>query len=158
MRASRLRRLMNWWPPFAFTGIRVEHIADDYREVQVALHQRWYNRNYVGSHFGGSLFAMTDPFFMLMLLHALGRDYVVWDKAASIEFVKPGRGRVHAHFQLDDDTLAALRLGADRDGRATHWFEVKVLDAQDDVVARVRKQLYVRPKAATRAPDVRDAQ
>lgn len=157
MRASRLRRLMNWWPPFAFSGIRVEHIADDYREVRVALHQRWYNRNYVGSHFGGSLFAMTDPFFMLMLLHALGRDYVVWDKAASIEFVKPGRGTVRARFALDEQTLTTLRDTAHRDGRATHWFTVDVLDAAGEVVARVRKHLYVRPKAATRSPDVRGA-
>lgn len=157
MRASRLRRLMNWWPPFAFSGIHVEHIADDYREVRVALHQRWYNRNYVGSHFGGSLFAMTDPFFMLMLLHALGRDYVVWDKAASIEFLKPGRGTVRARFALDEQTLTTLRDTAHRDGRATHWFTVDVLDAAGEVVARVRKHLYVRPKAATRSPDVRGA-
>lgn len=157
MRASRLRRLMNWWPPFAFSGIHVEHIADDYREVRVALHQRWYNRNYVGSHFGGSLFAMTDPFFMLMLLHALGRDYVVWDKAAAIEFIKPGRGTVRARFALDEQTLTTLRDTAHRDGRATHWFTVDVLDAAGEVVARVRKHLYVRPKAATRSPDVRGA-
>src|SRR3546814_5442752 len=77
MKASRLRLLMNLWPPFAFTGIRVQHIADDFSAVRVALHQRWYNRNYVGSHFGGSLFAMTDPFFMMMLLHQLGSDYIV---------------------------------------------------------------------------------
>src|SRR3546814_13956082 len=85
MKASRLRLLMNLWPPFAFTGIRVQHIADDFSAVRVALHQRWYNRNYVGSHFGGSLFAMTDPFFMMMLLHQLGSNYIVWDKAAQIE-------------------------------------------------------------------------
>jgi len=153
MRASRLRRLMNWWPPYACSGIRVEYIADDYREVRVALHQRWYNRNYVGSHFGGSLFAMVDPFYMLMLLHALGRDYIVWDKAASIDFLKPGHGSVRAHFVLDDETLTRLRQTANRDGRATHWFTVDVLDTQGEVVARVRKHLYVRAKAAVGSPE-----
>lgn len=146
MRASRLRRLLNWWPPFACSGIRVEHIADDYREVRVALHPRWYNRNYVGSHFGGSLFAMADPFFMLMLLHALGKGYIVWDKSASIDFLKPGRGVVRAHFQLDNETLDRLRQSADRDGRATEWFNADIVDSDAQVVARVRKQLYVRAK------------
>lgn len=153
MHATRLRRLMNWWPPFACAGIRVEHIADDYREVRVVLHQRWYNRNYVGSHFGGSLFAMTDPFYMLMLLHVLGRDYIVWDKAASIEFLKPGRGSVRARFALDEHTLTTLRETANRDGRATHWFTVEVLDDDGGIVARVRKHLYVRPKIAAGSPD-----
>lgn len=147
MRASRLRRLMNLWPPFACAGIHVEHIADDYREVRVTLHQRWYNRNYVGSHFGGSLFAMTDPFYMLMLLHVLGRDYIVWDKSASIDFLKPGHGTVRARFTLDEQTLTTLRNTADRDGRATHWFTVDVLDTAGEVVARARKHLYVRPKS-----------
>lgn len=146
MRARTLRRWMNVWPPFLFSGIRVDHIADDYRSVRVSLHQRWYNRNYVGSHFGGSLFAMTDPFFMLMLLHTLGRDYIVWDKAGSIDFVKPGRGRVRAHFTLDPATVAYLRDKANSDGRATHWFAVDVCDASDEVVARVRKEVYVRRK------------
>lgn len=146
MKASRLRLLMNLWPPFACSGIRVERIADDFSAVRVALHQRWYNRNYVGSHFGGSLFAMTDPFFMMMLLHQLGSDYIVWDKAAHIEFVKPGRGTVTADFQLDAQTLAALRAAADRGERVRHWFEVAVHDADGEVVAKVRKQLYIRHK------------
>lgn len=146
MRARTLRRWMNVWPPFLCSGIRVDHIADDYRSARVSLHQRWYNRNYVGCHFGGSLFAMTDPFFMLLLLHILGRDYIVWDKAGSIDFVKPGRGRVCAHFSIEAETIAYLREKVDRDGRATHWFAVDVCDAADEVVARVRKEIYVRRK------------
>ncbi len=146
MKASRLRLVMNLWPPFAFAGIRVEHIADDFSAVRVALHQRWYNRNYVGSHFGGSLFAMTDPFFMILLLHQLGRDYIVWDKAAHIEFIKPGRGTVRAHFHLDPDTVASLRAAADRGERVRHWFAVEIRAADGEVVATVRKQLYVRHK------------
>src|SRR3546814_325041 len=137
MKASRLRLLMNLWPPFAFTGIRVQHIADDFSAVRVALHQRWYNRNYVGSHFGGSLFAMTDPFFMMMLLHQLGSNYIVWDKAAQIEFVKPGRGTVTADFHLDTDTVASLRAAAARGARARPWFTVVVPRTNENGRARV---------------------
>jgi acyl-coenzyme A thioesterase PaaI-like protein len=107
---------------------------------------RPWNRNYVGTHFGGSLFAMTDPFWMLMVLHHLGRDHYVWDKAAEIEFVKPGRGTVQTSFTLDDGLLEALRAEAAGGAKVLRWFDNDVVDAQGEVVARVRKQLYVRRK------------
>ena len=104
-----MRRIFNLWPPFLFSGIRVGAISDDWRHAQVELRERWYNRNYVGTHFGGSLFAMTDPFWMILVMQCLGRDYIVWDQAAEIEFVKPGRGTVHAGFDVDDASLDAIR-------------------------------------------------
>lgn len=85
-KARLLRFAMNLYPPFLGAGIRVRHIAGDFREVRVRMGLNRLNRNYVGTQFGGSLYAMTDPFFMLMLMENLGRDYVVWDKAANIEF------------------------------------------------------------------------
>ncbi len=141
-----MRRLLNVWPPFLFAGIRVVAISDDYRHATVDLRLRWYNRNYVGSHFGGSLFAMTDPFWMLLVMQALGRDYVVWDKAGSIDFVKPGRGTVTARFDLDDATLDAICAATADGAKCLHWFDSRVTDADGDTVATVRKQLYVRRK------------
>ncbi|HET6587454.1 MAG TPA: DUF4442 domain-containing protein, partial [Oleiagrimonas sp.] len=91
MRASTFRRLLNLWPPFLINAIRVMSISDDWSQAHVRLRLRPWNRNYVRTQFGGNLFAMTDPFWMLLVLHQLGRDYYVWDKAASIEFVAPGR-------------------------------------------------------------------
>ena len=112
MRASLFRHGLNLWPPFLFTGIHVAELSDDYRQARVELRMRPWNRNYVGTHFGGSLFAMTDPFWMLMVLHHLGHDHYVWDKAAEIEFVKPGRGTVQTAFALEDGVLDALRAEA----------------------------------------------
>ena len=109
MKASRLRLFLRIWPPFLFAGIRVTDVADDFRYARVELRQRWFNRNYVGTHFGGSLFAMTDPFWMLLTMQSLGSQYWVWDKAGEIEFVKPGRGTVHADFRLTDTVLDELR-------------------------------------------------
>ena len=111
MKPSLLRHGMNLWPPFLFTGIHVTEISPDWRRVRVELRARPWNRNFVGTHFGGSLFAMTDPFRMIPMLHCLGRDYIVWDKAGEIDFVKPGRGTVHATFELDDTVLDELRDG-----------------------------------------------
>ncbi len=144
--ARTLRHVLNLWPPFLFAGIHVAAIGDDFRSARVELRMRPWNRNYVGTHFGGSLFAMTDPFWMLMVLHALGDGYIVWDKAATIDFEKPGRGLVHAEFVLDDATLAELRAAAAGGDKVLRWFDAPVRDASGDVVAVVRKQLYVRRK------------
>ncbi|KRG37333.1 tetrameric acyl-CoA thioesterase [Stenotrophomonas panacihumi] len=146
MKASLFRLGLNLWPPFLFTGIRVVELGEDYRHARVELRMRPWNRNYVGTHFGGSLFAMTDPFWMLLVMHNIGRDYYVWDKAGAIEFVKPGRGTVSAQFRIDDAVLDELRQATASGEKTLRWFENEVIDAQGDVVAKVRKQLYVKRK------------
>jgi acyl-coenzyme A thioesterase PaaI-like protein len=137
---------MNLWPPFFFNSIAVTEIAPDWSVVSVTLRRRFWNRNFVGTHFGGNLFAMTDPFWMLMVMHRLGDDYVVWDKAASIEFVAPGRGDVHARFELPAATVEELREEAKNGAKVLRWFDVAVLNDKNENVARVRKQVYVRRK------------
>jgi acyl-coenzyme A thioesterase PaaI-like protein len=144
--ASRLRLLMNVWPPFLFAGIRVLELSDDHRSARVRLRLRPWNRNYVGTHFGGSLFAMTDPFWMLLVLRNVGRGHLVWDRAAEIEFVRPGRGTVTAEFRLTDEHLAEIRERTAGGGKALVWFDTDVLAEDGSVVARVRKQVYVRRK------------
>ncbi|MBJ6978009.1 DUF4442 domain-containing protein [Luteimonas sp. MC1895] len=150
MRASILRHGMNAWPPFLFAGIHITALSDDFRHARVELRRRWYNRNYVGTHFGGSLFAMTDPFWMLLTMRALGRDYYVWDQAAEIRFLKPGRGTVHARFDLDDGVLDAIRAATADGTKHLHWFETPIVDDAGETVAAVRKQVYVRRKPAAR--------
>lgn len=149
--AATLRRVMNIWPPFLFAGIRVVAITEDFRSARVRLRQHWYNRNFVGTHFGGSLFAMTDPFPMILTMQRLGPGYIVWDKSAEIEFVKPGRGTVIADIAVDDAVLALIRERTDGGAKYLHWFETPVTDASGDVVARIRKQVYVRRKPSTAA-------
>lgn len=151
MTPSGLRRLLRFWPPFLFSGIRVEAWSDDWRYARVRLKLAWYNRNYVGTHFGGLLFAMTDPFWMIMTMNALGSDYVVWDKAAAVEFVAPGREDVFAEFLLEDSVLDELRAATANGEKVLRWFEVDVKTSRGEVVARVRKQLYVRRKRAKSA-------
>lgn len=148
MKASVFRWRINLYPPFLGAGIRVDHISDDYLAIDVSMGLRWYNRNYVGVHFGGSLYAMTDPFFMLMLMNALGRDYVVWDQAAKIDFVSPGKGIVRACFRLTPGDIARVRNEAESGAPLRPVFTVEVRDEQDALVARVEKTLYVRKKKA----------
>ncbi|CAG1008560.1 acyl-CoA thioesterase [Burkholderiales bacterium] len=150
MKATWLRRGINLWPPFIAAGIRLEFLAADFREARVAMPLRWHNRNYVRTHFGGSLFAMTDPFYMIMLMRVLGRDYHVWDRAANIEFLAPGRGTVHAHFALGEDRLAEIRERTAQGEKFLPEFVVEVKDEAGTVVARVRRQIYVRLKPQVR--------
>lgn len=152
MKASLFRRGINLWPPFLFAGIHVTAISADYRYVRVELRQRPWNVNYVRTHFGGSLFAMTDPFWMLCLLQNMGSRYFVWDKAGTIEFLKPGRGVVWTEFRLGDATLDEVKAATANGDKYLHWFENDVVDAQGEVVARVRKQVYVRLKPDARQP------
>ena len=137
---------MNLWPPFRGAGIRVRSIAADWSSVSVELRSRWFNRNYVGTHFGGSLFAMTDPFYALLLMHRLGERYLVWDQAASIEFVAPGRGTVSATFVLPEERVTAICTQAASGDKVLPEFEVEIRDRAGELVARVRKTLYVRLK------------
>ena len=154
MTPRHLRRIFNLWPPFLFAGIRVHGIAPDWRHARVQLKLAWYNRNYVRTHFGGNLFSMTDPFWMILVMHNLGPDYVVWDKAAEIEFIAPGREDVFADFQLEQTVLDELRQAAAGGDKVLRWFEVDVKTASGELVAKVRKQLYVRLKPGLRpGPD-----
>ena len=142
--------LINWWPPFAFAGIRVTRFAPDMREIDVELRMRWWNRNYVGTHFGGSLYAMTDPFYMLMIMQNIGPAYIVWDKAANIRFRRPGRGTVRASFKITEQDLESIRNATSSGEKHEPVFTVQVIDSQGTLVAEVEKILYVRLKEEKR--------
>ena len=141
-----LFRLLNLWPPYLGAGIRVSRISDDLQTFQVRMKLRWYNRNYVGTHFGGSLYSMCDPFFMLILSAALGKGYIVWDKAATIRFRRPGKKTVHATFHIPDERIEEIRQAADREEKVEPTFTVNVTDGDGQVIAEVDKLLYVRRK------------
>lgn len=144
--ARTLRRVLNLFPPLLFAGIRVLDIGADWRSARVVLRRRWYNRNYVGTQFGGSLFAMTDPFWMILTLRCLGDDYIVWDKAGQIEFIAPGREDVYAQFHIDDAMLDEIRAATAGGDKYLRWCETEITTAGGELIARVRKQLYVRRK------------
>jgi len=141
-----LRWGMNLWPPYLGAGIHVRSIAADWSEAVVELRARLLNRNYVGTHFGGSLFAMTDPFYALLLMHRLGGRYHVWDHSASIEFVSPGRGTVSATFHMPLETVEAIRAQAATGHKVLPQFQAEVRAAGGGLVARVSKTIYVRLK------------
>jgi acyl-coenzyme A thioesterase PaaI-like protein len=139
-----LRLALNWWSPFRGAGIRVRHIGPGLRSVTVEMRLRPSNRTDGGAHFGGSLYAMTDPFFAMMVRANLGDDYLVWDKAGAIEYVAPGRGSVWARLELSDADLEHIRRMTAAGDKHLHLFRIDIKDDEGMVVARVEKMVYVR--------------
>lgn len=135
---------INVWAPFLGAGIRVVSSAKDMTSIRVELRKNPLNRNFVGVHFGGSLYAMCDPFYMLILIYHLGPDFVVWDKAASIKFLKPGKGTVHATFTIPLDEIAAIKKRAEESGKTEETFKVSIYDQQSNMIAEVEKLVYIR--------------
>ena len=138
-------RLVNIWPPFAATGIHVNW-GPDMKSAEVTMKLRPWNRNFVGTHYGGSLYSMCDPFYMLLLIKNLGPEYIVWDKAAGIRFRKPGKGTVRAEFRLTDAQLDDIREQLKTLPKYEPIYTVEVKDASGDVVAEVQKTLHIRKK------------
>jgi len=146
-----LVRFLNVYPPYLGAGVRARAVDEGGRRaIEVEMRLRWWNRNYVGTHFGGSLASMCDPHFMLLLLWELGPEYLVWDKAATIRYRKPGRGTVRARFAIPAARVEEIRRATAGGGKVEPVFETAVVDDSGEVVAEVEKLLWVRRKDASR--------
>lgn len=142
-----MRFILNIYPPYRGAGVKVHKISEDWRCTEVSMPLRWYNRNVVGTHFGGSLYSMVDPHLMLMLMGILGNDYMVWDKTAQIEFVRPGKGRVAARLEISDEELNEINTTLKTKRKLTPTFQVEVFDSDAKLVAKILKTLYIRKKS-----------
>ena len=147
--ATAMRRLFNLWPPFRGMGIHVREISPDFRHATVELRMRLLNRNFVGTHFGGSLFAMADPWFMILMMKRLGEEYVVWDKAGAVRFLKPARGTVTARFEMPEECVAQARASTTEGQKYEPVFKAAIVDAEGVIVAEVEKTLHIRRKTKT---------
>jgi acyl-coenzyme A thioesterase PaaI-like protein len=136
----------NLFPAYRGTGARIDYIAEDWREVRVRVPLSWRTRNYVGTIFGGSLYGAVDPIYMLMLIRNLGPEFVVWDRGATIRFVRPGRTTLFATFRLPSVTLDQIRDEARRLGKLNRDLEIELKDAAGEVHATCTKTLYVQWK------------
>jgi acyl-coenzyme A thioesterase PaaI-like protein len=145
-RTRLMRWGFNWFPAYRGTGGRIAFISADYSEVRVRLPLSWRTRNYVGTIFGGSIYGAVDPIFMIMLIKILGPEYVVWDKAATIRFLKPGRTTLSATFRVDSALVEGIRSDVARDGKTERVLPVELVDREGVPHARVEKTLYVRRK------------
>lgn len=146
---TRLRRWgFNFFPAYVGTGARVTYIAADWREVRIRLKLNWRTRNYVGTIYGGSMYAAVDPIYMIMLIQLLGPDYIVWDKAAAIRFKRPGRSTLTARFVVDETEIVAIQRELTEQPSLDRVYSVDLVDQEGVVHASVEKVIYIRRKTA----------
>ncbi len=141
-----MRHLLNFYPPYLGAGVKIEYISDDWRELHVSMKLRWYNRNVVGTHFGGSLYTMIDPHYMLLLMQLLGKGYFVWDKASNIEFIKASKDEVTAVFKISDVELNDIKANTDSGEKYFPIFQVEIRAKNNDLVAKDTKSIYDKNK------------
>lgn len=141
---KQLKRVLNIYPPYLGAGIKVSYISPDWKELQVSMALRWYNRNAVGTHFGGSLYAMIDPHLMLLLMRLLGKDYLVWDLQASIEFVKATKQEVWAAFKISDEAIEEIKQNTRGGEKYLARFPIEIRDEDNQLVAKGEKVIYIR--------------
>lgn len=137
---------MSFYPPYFGAGVKVRLIDEENLIFKVSMPLTPLNKNYVGTHFGGSLYSMVDPFFMLILMNKLGKNYLVWDKSACIEFRKPGKGRVSAIFNIPNERVEEIRSEVEEKGKVEPIFKVDILNEDGGLVASAEKKLWVKKK------------
>lgn len=147
LRKIFLEKLINFYGPFLGAGVKLEKMSKDFRDARVSMKLTFYNRNYMGTQFGGSLYSMVDPWYMLMLIKNLGNSYIVWDKAATINFRKPGKGKVFAEFHLTEEHLSDIKQKLESETKTDYIFKVEIRDDNNKLIADVEKVIYIRKKA-----------
>lgn len=150
MNSKLFKCLINLWPPLLFSGIHLKQINENYRELQVELKLRWYNRNLFGVHYGGSLMSMTDPWYMTMLIQNLGDNYFIWDKHAEIDYIAPGKTHVYAYFKLTPEVISEIKLNTATGAKYLPVFNVDIRDKHENLVAQVKRTVYIKLKPKNR--------
>lgn len=149
LRQRFLEKAINFYGPFVGAGVKLDEMTKDYRHAKVSMPLRFYNKNYMGTQFGGSLYSMVDPWYMLMLIKNLGRDYIVWDKGANIQFKKPGKGKVFAEFNLTQEVIDEIKAHVEVNTKMDYTFKVEVKDEKGVLICQIDKVVYVRKKTQT---------
>lgn len=148
--ATQKLKLISYYPPYLGAGIRLKSISEDFMRVELEMKLRWWNRNFVGTHFGGSLASMGDPFYMLMLMEILGRDYIIWDKASTIRFKQPGKGTVRCIYELTQAQIENIKTQVAELGKQDFVFPLNIVNTEGEVVCELEKTVYVRKKEPKR--------
>jgi hypothetical protein len=154
MKFSTLLKLMRIWPPFWGAGISVKSFSPDFTNIVVQMKMRFWNKNYVGTHYGGSMYSMTDPFYMLMFMQLLGKGYIVWDKSASIRYKIPAKGTIYAKFSLPLELVEQIRQEVEEKKKIQPEFLIEITNEAGEVVAEVTKIIFIAKKEAKEKADL----
>ncbi len=146
LRQKFLEKAINFYGPYVGAGVKLEKVSKDFRYAKVTMPLTFYNKNYLGTQFGGSLYSMVDPWYMLMLIKNLGKGYIIWDKGANIKFKKPGKGKVHAEFNLTQEVIDEIIANVEANTKMDKVFKVEIKDEAGTLICEVDKVVYIRRK------------
>ena len=146
LRQKFLEKAINFYGPYVGAGVKLEKVSKDFRYAKVTMPLTFYNKNYLGTQFGGSLYSMVDPWYMLMLIKNLGKGYIIWDKGATIQFKKPGKGKVHAEFNLTQEIIDEIKANVEANTKMDKVFKVEIKDEAGTLICEVDKVVYIRRK------------
>ena len=146
LRQKFLEKAINFYGPYVGAGVKLEKVSKDFRYAKVTMPLTFYNKNYLGTQFGGSLYSMVDPWYMLMLIKNLGKGYIIWDKGAHIQFKKPGKGKVHAEFNLTQEVIDEIIANVEANTKMDKVFKVEIKDEAGTLICEVDKVVYIRRK------------
>lgn len=144
----RILKLIQFWGPYLFSGIKVVYISKDLHEIKVRLKTSFWNSNYFGTHYGGSLFSMCDPFYVFIVLDKMSKEHIAWDKSSEIDFVKAVKEPVFASFKIESELIEKFKSDCLENFKIEPVFETDVVTASGEVVARIKKKIYIRRKDA----------
>jgi len=144
---SRLTRILfNYFPMFWSTGAKITYLAADFKEIHIKLPLSWRTRNYVGTIFGGSMFSATDVLYFLLVVKNIGEDYIVWDKASSIRFKKPGKGTLYTKAVISDEEIEIIKTELLNVDKIDRVYYLDLIDEAGDICASIEKTIHIQNK------------
>lgn len=138
----------NLWPPFLGLGIRIKDVSKDFRKVTVVLKKRPWNANYYGTQYGGGIFAMTDGIHILMLIQNLPKKYKIWDKSATINYIRRGTTHLIAEFKITEQDLMSIQQTLSTQSSMEWVATVDIFDAHGEIIAKVSRTISIKHKLA----------
>ncbi len=140
------RLIFNFFPAFRATGARVIFISEDMRKLRVKLPLNFRTRNIHGTLFGGAMYAATDPLYAILVKVALGPGHIIWDKAGTIRYRKPGRSTLYAECILSDAQVVSIKKRLASEASVDLSFDIELVDSGGVVHAVVQKTIYAARK------------
>lgn len=141
-------RIWNFWPPFLFNGIKLVYYSEDLLQFKVKIKLHFWNANYHGTQYGGAMSSATDPFYAIILIYALGKEYAVWDKVFTMRFLKPGKTDLFLNFEVTRPELEEIRQKVDEEGKMEWTKRIDLYDADGVIVAYADRTLSIKKKTS----------
>ena len=138
----------NLSPMYRRSTGRIYFVSEDLLNVKIKIPLSYKNSNYVGTIFGGSLSSATDPIYMIQLINILGKEFVVWDKEATIKFKRPASETAYADFNFTEEEISQIKNDIAQNKELSLIKELSITNKDKSVVfAELIKTIYVANKA-----------